>query len=83
LVNASNKIRLGSPEVSVIEGQVAFTFTSDKTRKENFKPVDGEEALGKIRGLNLRVGITSATTPDSSATTARWLRISSAPLGRA
>src|SRR5262245_36009274 len=53
LVNASNKIRLGNAAVTVIEGRVAFTFTSDKTKKENFKPVDGEEVLGKIRGFEL------------------------------
>jgi hypothetical protein len=52
-VNASNKIRLGSSTVTVIEGQVAFTFPSDKTKKENFQPVDGEEVLGKIRGFEL------------------------------
>jgi trimeric autotransporter adhesin len=53
VVNASNKIRLGNTAVTVIEGQVAFTAVSDKTQKENFKPVDGEEVLGKIRGLEL------------------------------
>ena len=37
----------------VIEGQVAFTASSDKTKKENFKPVDGEEVLRKIRGFEL------------------------------
>jgi Chaperone of endosialidase len=37
----------------VIEGQVAFTFPSDKTKKENFQPVDGEAVLGKIRGFEL------------------------------
>src|SRR5262249_48140734 len=39
--------------VAVIEGQVAFTASSDKTKKENFEPVDGEAALGKIRGFEL------------------------------
>ena len=53
LVNASNKIRLGNAQVTVIEGQVAFTFPSDKTQKENFLPVDGEAVLGKIRGFEL------------------------------
>ena len=53
IVNASNKIRLGNGAVTVIEGQVAFTFPSDKTQKENFQPVDGEEVLGKIRGFEL------------------------------
>ena len=52
-VNASNKIRLGSTDVTVIEGQVAFTASSDKTKKGNFQPVDGEEVLGKIRGFEL------------------------------
>jgi hypothetical protein len=52
-VNASNKIRLGNTLVTVIEGQVAFTAVSDKTKKENFHPVDGEEVLGKIRGFEL------------------------------
>ena len=53
IVNASNKVRLGDTAVTVIEGQVAFTAISDKTKKENFQPVDGEEVLGKIRGFEL------------------------------
>jgi hypothetical protein len=53
IVNASNKVRLGNTSVTVIEGQVAFTASSDKTKKENFKPVDGEEVLRKIRGFEL------------------------------
>jgi hypothetical protein len=52
-VDASNKIRLGDPNVTVIEGQVAFSYISDKTQKENFQPVDGEEVLRKIRGFEL------------------------------
>ena len=52
-VNASNKVRLGDANVTVIEGQVAFTASSDKTQKENFQPVDGEEVLEKIRGFEL------------------------------
>jgi hypothetical protein len=52
-VDASNKIRLGSTTVTVIEGQVPYTFTSDRNQKENFRPVDGEQVLGKITGLNL------------------------------
>ena len=53
IVNASNKVRLGNTDVTVIEGQVAFTASSDKTKKENFQPVDGEAVLGKIRGFEL------------------------------
>jgi hypothetical protein len=52
-VNASNKIRLGDTNVTVIEGQVPYTFTSDKNQKENFQPVEGEQVLRKIGGLTL------------------------------
>ena len=37
----------------MIEGQVAFTASSDKTKKENFQPVDGEAVLKRIRGFEL------------------------------
>ena len=53
LVNAINKARLGNGAVTVIEGQVPFTAVSDKTKKENFQPVDGEAVLQKIRGFEL------------------------------
>src|SRR5215831_13330618 len=53
MVNASNKIRLGNSSVTVIEGQVPFSASSNKTKKEKFQPVDGEEVLGKIRGLEV------------------------------
>jgi hypothetical protein len=52
-VNASNKIRLGDAFVAVIEGQVAYTFTSDRNQKENFQPVDGDDVLRKIGGMSL------------------------------
>lgn len=53
LVDASNKIRLGNSDVTVIEGAVGFTSSSDRYRKENFLPVDGEEVLANIRELSL------------------------------
>jgi hypothetical protein len=53
VVDDSNKIRLGNTAVTVIEGNVDFTFTSDQTKKENFQPVDGEEVLRKLRALTL------------------------------
>ena len=53
VVDASNKVQLGNTSVTVIHGQVAFTSGSDKTKKENFRPVDGEEVLKKIRGFEL------------------------------
>lgn len=53
VVDASDKIRLGNDTVTVIEGRVPYTWTSDANQKENFRPVDGEEVLKKLRGLNL------------------------------
>ncbi len=53
VVNASNKVRIGNTSVTVIEGQVAYTFPSDRNLKENFEPVDGEEVLQKIRQFHL------------------------------
>ena len=50
-MNASNKVRIGNSSVTVIEGQVSFTSVSDRDQKENFKPVDGEEVLEKIREI--------------------------------
>jgi trimeric autotransporter adhesin len=49
-VNASNKIRLGSTTVSVIEGQVACTFPSDGRFKTNVKEeVKGLDFIMKLR----------------------------------
>ena len=53
VVDDSNKIRLGDSLVTVIEGQVAFTFTSDANLKQNFLAVDGEEILEKVSQLTL------------------------------
>ncbi len=53
VVDASNKIRLGDANITVIEGQVGFTASSDRNKKENLQPVDGENVLTKIRGLTL------------------------------
>src|SRR5207247_9058737 len=52
VVDASDKIRLGNSAVTVVEGP-PYSVVSDRARKENFRPVDGEEVLGKIRGLDL------------------------------
>jgi trimeric autotransporter adhesin len=53
VVNASNKIRLGNDQVTVIEGQVPYTYTSDRNEKENFRAVDADEVLTKLRGLSV------------------------------
>jgi len=66
VVLLSNKIRLGNTSVTVIEGQVGFTSSSDATKKENFETVDGEQVLTKIRGLSL-----GATVREQNAYAAR------------
>jgi hypothetical protein len=53
IVNDSNKIRLGNTAVTVLECQVGLTVVSDSNQKENFRPVDGDEVLRKIRALTL------------------------------
>jgi hypothetical protein len=53
IADASNKIRLGDSAVTVIEGQVPFTFSSDVNQKENFRAVDGEDVLRKLRKFTL------------------------------
>jgi len=53
IVNASNKIRFGNTAVTVIEGNVPYTYTSDRNQKENFQPVEAEQVLAKIRGMRL------------------------------
>jgi len=40
VVNASNKVRIGNASVTVIEGQVAYTYTSDARLKENIRDLD-------------------------------------------
>jgi len=37
IVNASNKVRIGNARVTVIEGQVAWSYPSDRRLKENIK----------------------------------------------
>ena len=52
VVDASNKIRLGNTDVTVVEGP-PYSTVSDKNAKENFKSVDRDEVLQKIRGLSV------------------------------
>ena len=40
VVDASNKVRIGDANVTVIEGQVAYTYTSDARLKENIRDLD-------------------------------------------
>src|SRR5262249_14500580 len=44
---------LGNDQVTVIEGQVPYTYTSDRNEKENFQAVDADEVLAKLRGLSV------------------------------
>lgn len=50
IVNASNKVRLGNSAVTVIEGQVAYSFPSDGRFKSNVsESVKGLEFIMKLR----------------------------------
>ncbi len=50
IVNTSNKVRLGSAAVTVIEGQVAYSFPSDGRFKFNIKEeVKGLDFITKLR----------------------------------
>ena len=53
IVDASNKVRIGNASVTVIQGQVAFTAVSDRTKKENFRPVDPAGVLQRLRGVEV------------------------------
>jgi hypothetical protein len=44
---------LGNEAVTVIEGLVGFTANSDRNRQENFRLVQGEDVLHKIRRLKV------------------------------
>jgi trimeric autotransporter adhesin len=52
-VTTSNTIQLGNSSITTLNCKVALTVTSDRTKKENFLPVDGAEVLRKIRGFDL------------------------------
>ncbi len=53
IVDVSNKVRVGNHDVTVIEGEVGFTCSSDRNKKEHLRPVEGEAVLTKIRGMSL------------------------------
>ena len=49
-MDASNKVRIGNDSVTVIQGQVAFTSSSDARLKDGITPVSGGLAL--VNDLN-------------------------------
>ncbi len=50
VVNSSNKVRIGNSSISVIEGQVAYSFPSDGRFKKNVKnDVSGLDFIMKLR----------------------------------
>ena len=53
VANASNKIRVGNASVTVIEGQVDWTFSSSANLKEHFVDLDGEETLEKLKEIRV------------------------------
>jgi hypothetical protein len=52
-VNMNNKVRIGNSAVSVIEGQVDWSFPSDRRIKENIKDVDlGLQFVNSLRPVS-------------------------------
>ncbi|RYU91053.1 tail fiber domain-containing protein [Emticicia agri] len=52
-VNASNKIRLGNSNITVIEGQVAYSYPSDGRFKNNIKEdIKGLDFITKLRPVS-------------------------------
>ncbi len=51
VVNASNKVRIGNPAVTVVEGSVAYTFISDGRFKNNISADDvkGLDFINRLR----------------------------------
>lgn len=53
VVNASNKIRLGNSNITVIEGQVAYSYPSDGRFKKNIvEDIKGLEFITKLRPVS-------------------------------
>ena len=52
-VGASNTIVLGNASIAFLRCNASLSNLSDRTKKENFLPVDGAEVLRKIRGFEL------------------------------
>ncbi|CAN5532428.1 hypothetical protein BH10BAC3_BH10BAC3_39150 [soil metagenome] len=61
IVNASNKVRIGNSSVTVIEGQVAFTFPSDGRYKKNVSAagVPGLDFILKLKPVSYNFDYTS------------------------
>jgi trimeric autotransporter adhesin len=56
VVNASNKVRIGNGTVTVIEGQVVLTASSDKRFKTDIKNLsDGLDLIKKLRPVSYRM----------------------------
>jgi Chaperone of endosialidase len=56
VVDASNKVRIGSATVTVIQGQVAFTNVSDKRFKTDIRDIDaGLSFIRKLRPVSYQM----------------------------
>ena len=57
-VNTNNKIRIGNASVTVIEGQVAWSFPSDKRFKKNIEEkVVGTDFIMKLRPVTFNIDV--------------------------
>jgi hypothetical protein len=56
IVNANNKVRIGNTNVTVIEGEVAFTAASDKRLKKDIKSIDvGLDFIMKLNPVSYQM----------------------------
>jgi cell division protein FtsB len=56
IVDASDKVRIGNSNVTVIEGQVAFTSASDERLKKNIKDLtNGLDFITKLRPVEYQM----------------------------
>jgi len=70
IVDASNKVRLGNASVTVVEGQVAYTFPSDGRFKTDInEKVPGMAFINKLRPVTYRLDMDKMAvllnTPDN------------------
>ena len=56
VVNASNKVRIGNDNVTVIEGQVAWSYPSDRRLKKDITDSNlGWDFISKLRPVSFRM----------------------------
>jgi hypothetical protein len=79
IVNASNKVRRGDALVTVIEGQVAFTFLRTRPRRKTFSRWMEKKCWERFAAWSWRAGTSLATILKNFATMVPWRKTSLRP----